>query len=1438
MKDLTYIGIGASAGGLKAFEQLLPLLPVDKEYVYIIAQHLDPLKTSALSEILTRYTTLDVIERTKDTVFMPKTIYVIPAGFDLVLQDKKLLLEEVAQKTKHTSTPSIDKLFTTLALYKKEKSVAILLTGAGHDGREGIQKIKEYHGITIAQDPKEAHYSSMPQSAIDSGYVDYVLRIKEIGHTLSSIEHPEIAAPFAFIKDLLYKQTSLNIEKYKEETIFRRINKRMLLLHIEDMNAYVQYIKSNQEETQLLYENILIGVTEFFRDTDSFDTLKEEIYLYLKDKPENYEVKVWSIACSTGEEAYSLAILIDQVSQKLQKKFYVKIFASDIDVKALAKARVAIYSQEAVNTLDKKMLSHYFTKVENAYKVINQIRNNIVFTQHNVLSDPPFINQDIVSCRNFLIYIKPEIQQEIFTLLHYSLKDDGLLFLGSSESTLLSVKYFDTLNSEHKIYVKEKLKNPPKLSHHFFSKHLQENGAKPVHDQSIKQDLDIDKQIIQTMVEHLIPNCIVVDKEMSIVYKKGSLAYVALPDGFMTLNIIEHLHTSLKYAVRKLITLVFKENVHHTTQFIEVSLTNGTHLYVKILAYPYHKENTTMVLLYFQELHTGELIFDTTNLNLPEESFLIESLSAQSKQLQDENHILDDKLTIYKENMQLLNEELQSSNEELQSSNEELETSNEELQSSNEELHTSILNETKLQEKLIGILNATQNGIVGLDLKGNHTFVNDATCKLLGFSKEELIANNAHKLWHHTKADGSHFPKNECKIHQHLTDRRSLRTQDLFWRKDGTSIEVEVLQNPLYENKKVIGAVLSFEDITAKNRLKKEAKHEHKITELYLNTIGTLLMTLDLEGNISMINAEGAKLLGASQKELLGKNWFENFLPQNVQKEVKKVFHSVISGSISLTRNYTNAILDTNKKEHTLFWTNHYTKDNEGNITGLITSGIDITKEEEISKKLFKQEHLYKMTFEEANIGIAHISLDEKWIDTNEYMSELLGYTKEEFLSMNISDITYKDDINLDNMMLRKLLHNEKENYHLEKRYIHKNGSIVWVSLSVVLLKDEQNEPLYFLKIIRDISELKLLMYTLEAEKNKFETMLNFTPTPIILYDDDGQVLMLNKKYQEVTGYSLNEPTTIDNLINIVFKNANAKALQKIKAYYKNPTLEKDVEQIITTLSGEKRVGILNAVAINDNESNAKTLYLVAIVDITDLQKKDELMIAQSRQAAMGDMLAMIAHQWRQPLSVISMLANNVKLKIELEEDVTKEELEHLTSSLEKQTQYLSHTIDDFRDFFKPDKMKELVSIDTIVQKVENLMLKSLQNNNITLHVPKTSEIKIEIFMNQLIQVLINLINNAKDAIKSKAILEGEITINAIQKNNKITISVCDNGGGIDKAIKHKLGAAYVSTKSKNGTGLGLYMSIMIVENHLGGTLDWTSDNKGSCFNISLPSDS
>jgi two-component system CheB/CheR fusion protein len=1435
-----YVGIGTSAGGLNALEKLVKNLPAYSQNVYFIVQHLPMGIKSNLANILSRFSPIPVLDATPKSTFETNSIYIIPPSHNLVVKKHRLVLEEILPSAKGV-TPSVDTLLTSLAEVKKKNAIGIILTGTGQDGTLGLEKIRQNGGITIAQSPEEAEYSSMPQSAIDSLEIDFVLPLEKIAHYLASpniiqdySESVILSDPIKTIINLLHKHENLDINKYKSETIFRRIQKRMVMVKMQTFEDYLTYIYANKGELHQLHQNILIGVTSFFRDKEAFNALENRLFLYLQDKPEHYELRVWSVACSSGEEAYSLAILISKVSAMLDKIFDVHIFATDIDEKALAKARKALYSKETLQTLDKDILDTYFIEVEDGYKIIQSLRSQVVFTNHNILSHPPFINQDLIACRNFLIYILPEIQKEVFKLFHYSLKENGILFLGSSESTMNSVEYFTHLDSENKIYIKEKLANPPRLSSHYFSQHTkQENSTKTI--QTSAQNAQSMQELLkENIFTFFAENCIVVDKNLSIIYKQGALPFMQMPDGFATLNILENLNLVLRYDVGVILKKCLQTQTVQSTKFIELELPSSKKTFLKISAHPFRKtQESFLILLYFQELSSEELQFNSVSLTLPDESYVIESLTKQLNETKNELYLLSDELLINKENTQLLSEELQSSNEELQSSNEELESSNEELQSSNEELHTSIVEAQKLQEQLSLILNSSDDGILGLDINGEHTFVNAAAVRMLGYSINELVGKNGHKLWHHTNQEGAHVPKNECHLHSSIKAGYSARSEDLFWRKDGTSFKVEVLQNPVVKGQQIIGAVLSFRDITEKNTLKKMAEHEHELAQLYMDTSGMLVMKLDTQGNIELMNAKGCKLLKLPSNEIIGKNWFEHFVPLNLRDAFKKAFFEIMSNGEQLTSTYKNVIINADKEQRLISWTNSLVKDENGVVTGIVSSGLDITNEAALSQKLFEQENLYKLTFEEADIGIAHVSLDGNWIDTNDYLSKLLGYTKKEFQKISVKKITHPDDVDNDKIMLQELLGKKRSSYHKEKRYIHKNGKVIWVSLNVVLLFNDLNEPLYFLKIIRDISEIKLLMYQLQIEKNELNRIIKFTPIPIIIHNIEGEIILLNQAWEQSTGYTIDEIPTMKQLGNKLYKNYPSEQQKIYQDDYKKSNTMPSMEHIITAKSGEQRIWQLKSVALY-GAMETKDTFITSIIDITDIQNKEEIMIAQSRQAAMGEMLAMIAHQWRQPLSVISMTTNTLRAQQELEEEITDEELTQSIQTISEQTNYLSNTIDDFRSFFRPEKAKEKLKLSLIFERLSTLISKSLQDHSIVFEFSKYEDMELLTYPNQLIQIMINLINNAKDAIIEQNSTNGSIRIDVTTKKEELIISVIDNGGGIDPAIKDIITQPYVSTKSKNGTGLGLYMSTVIARRSLNARLFWKSNTKGSSFSIAL----
>jgi two-component system CheB/CheR fusion protein len=333
-----------------------------------------------------------------------------------------------------------------------------------------------------------------------------------------------------------------------------------------------------------------------------------------------------------------------------------------------------------------------------------------------------------------------------------------------------------------------------------------------------------------------------------------------------------------------------------------------------------------------------------------------------------------------------------------------------------------------------------------------------------------------------------------------------------------------------------------------------------------------------------------------------------------------------------------------------------------------------------------------------------------------------------------------------------------------------------------------------------------------------------------MLHTRSGEIVLVNHAFEESIGYVKEELPTMETWMDLFYRQSDKASRKEFRLYYEQSLIPSQKEHIITTKSGEKRIWLVSSVLLEDQE-----MIVSSAIDITESQRKEELMISQSRQAAMGDMLAMIAHQWRQPLSIISMSTNTLKAHLELEEAITPQEMQHLIVTINEQAYYLSHTIDDFRNFFKPDNVKEKIAVSVIFERLAALIQKSMENNAIALKFPTNGEIEIFTYPNQLLQSLINIINNAKDAIKEHPTTQGVIRISLSVKPEEIIIEICDNGGGIDPSIIKKIGEPYVTTKASNGTGLGLYMSKIIIEKHLGGRLRWSSDSIGSCFSIALP---
>lgn len=692
---LIVVGIGSSAGGLEALQEIFSNLPDIKNCAFVVVQHLSPTHRSMMTELLTRVSNIPVIEVKSGMKIKAKTIYMTPEDTDIYVKSGKLYLNKVEQA--FGPRPSINYFFSSLASDFQNRAIGIILSGTGSDGSYGIRAIKAEGGITIAQAPKTAKYDGMPLAAIYTGKVDLVVPIEnistEIDHIIENVDKNLNLSlndkSIEKIYRILFEEKEIDFSLYKKSTIIRRIERRLATLKMDNIAIYVEYLEKNQDEVSSLYNDILIGVTSFFRDKELFADLQKYIEEIVSKKEQGEEIRFWSIGCSTGEEAYSIAIMLSEVLGEKVSKYKIKIFATDIDDESLRLARLGVYAEESMREMDKALISKYFSVQKNQYEIKKNIRELVIFSKHNIIADSPFLRLDLVSCRNLLIYFNQTLQSKFFQIVHYALNNAGFLFLGKSESIGQHIDLFEIISRGSKIYKANYtgIKETPKLLFKYSSAY--KNYVEPAISRSKSEEETLEDVVTESVQELLFNKCAIVNSANDVIYIRGKIPYIVHAEGKITNNIFKLVKEELSLDLRTAINEATKDRKLHPTPFKLVNIYDGILRYVRVIVVPVQnsKSEEWFNVLYFQseesQVIKSNIITDGDNIDVVERLTL--ELDSTKSHLQN---VIEELETSYEE-MQSLNEELQSSNEELQSSNEELETTNEELQSTNEELQTA-----------------------------------------------------------------------------------------------------------------------------------------------------------------------------------------------------------------------------------------------------------------------------------------------------------------------------------------------------------------------------------------------------------------------------------------------------------------------------------------------------------------------------------------------------------------------------------------------------------------------------------------------------------------------------------------------------------------------------------------------------------------------------
>ena len=458
------VGLGASAGGLEALQQFFQQMPANSGLSFVVIQHLSPDYKSLMADILGKYTEMDVRQAENEMAVEPNTVYLIPPKKNLTLKNGKLMLTEYIHGTLNHP---IDVFFASLAEEKGGKAIAVVLSGTGSDGTSGIKTVKEHGGLVIVQSPGTAKFDGMPRSVINTGLADFILSPDEIvDEILNFSNYPDLIRfedhevflsdeeTFSQIYAILKKASGIDFTNYKRTTVMRRIERRMVITHRVSLSDYVKMLGENLEEGNILAKEILIGVTNFFRDAAFFEKLKYHVIYDIVERADiNEPIRVWSAGCSTGEEAYSIAILFREVLEEMNIQRDVKIFATDVDVKAIEQAGKGVFTESILEDVSGERLAKYFTKKNDQYVISKEIRRMIIFAPHNMLSDPPFGKLDLISCRNVMIYFQPVLQKSLFSIFHSALKSGGYLFLGKSETAGEYSSVFKPVCGAEKIYL-------------------------------------------------------------------------------------------------------------------------------------------------------------------------------------------------------------------------------------------------------------------------------------------------------------------------------------------------------------------------------------------------------------------------------------------------------------------------------------------------------------------------------------------------------------------------------------------------------------------------------------------------------------------------------------------------------------------------------------------------------------------------------------------------------------------------------------------------------------------------------------------------------------------------------------------------------------------------------------------------------------------------
>ena len=1011
------VGIGSSAGGLEAFVDLLSKVPLDTGMAFILVQHLDPKRPSLSAGIISRATKLETQEVKDGTRVLPNQIYVIPSNHNMEIQEKVLHLSKRIESAGQNR--AIDLFFKSLAQSEKNCAIGIVLSGTGGDGTEGLQSIKDEGGMTYAQNPTSAKFEGMPLSAIAAGVADLVMTPGEIARDLTTKAHhpylipqkkqsksqvPNINIPtisteashpspdLLRIFSLLRTHTKVDFADYKHTTVKRRIQRRMMVHRSKSLKEYVKYLQTNDEEVHALYNDLLINVTDFFRDPTSFRSLNTQVFPALvKSREPDAAIRIWVAGCSTGEEVYSLAISLLEYLDQIGKKYPIQFFATDISEVAIQKARRGEYPDNIAGQISKQRLEKYFEKIPGGYKIQKEIRDLCLFSKHDITADAPFAKLDLISCRNVLIYFTTALQKRVMPLFHYALQQKGLLWLGKSENPGEPSKLFTSIDDTHKIYGKLGVSTP--LTIHFPAKPPRESLEPPKkRPDFVKPEFSFQKDADNLILTKFAPPGVVVNSHLEILQFRGrTIPYLEPSPGQPSFHLLKMARSELSAGLRTTAGLAIKKNKAISKKDIHIEI-DGRMKILDIEVHPINpnaqlaertflvlfKEKSDLKSVKSRKVSIGKKL--TTKKDLGSQQLRIDSLLSELSETKKYQQSLIEQYETTQEQLTSANDELQSTNEEFQSTNEEFQSTNEEFQSTNEEMETAKEELQSTNEELVTVNDELQIRNTDLMLLSG-----DLNNLLASIEIPVLITGADHRIRRFSPMGKNPFNLIPTDIGRPLGDIKpsfdlnldsmvTLVTDNLNQKEievqdhEGSWLRVQVRPYRTIDNK-IDGAIITLMDIDVLKKKQQTAKDEIASITSIAEAVPLPLAVVNTEFQFSSANQPFYKYFQVSE-EFGGKDML---ITLNIHGTAQKRLRELFTQTIKENKPFSDFEVDCDIPRlgsRKLFISGGNIKWTGNESTAVLLSFVDITERrrlEEDRRHLYNLEQQARTEAEKAN---------------------------------------------------------------------------------------------------------------------------------------------------------------------------------------------------------------------------------------------------------------------------------------------------------------------------------------------------------------------------------------------------------------------------------------------------------------------------------------